>query len=142
MVITVEIYKQIRQMHLKGISQRQIARQLGISRNTVKKYLDGTNVPWERKPYERDAITLTTEVKAFIANCLETDRQEGTKKQHHTAKRIYDRLAEDLHFTGGESTVRAYVHELRGKRSEAFVPLAFSPGDVIQIDWGEATVCL
>lgn len=129
-------------MHLDGISQRQIARQLGISRNTVKKYLDGANVPWERKPYGRPATTLTDEVKAYIANCLETDKQEGSKKQHHTAKRIYDRLVEDLHFTGGESTVRAYVRELRGKTPEAFVPLAFAPGDAVQIDWGEATAWL
>lgn len=67
-VITVEMYRQVRRMHLEGISQRQIARQLGISRNTVKKYLDGANVPWERKPYERPAATLTDEVKAYIAN--------------------------------------------------------------------------
>lgn len=129
-------------MHLDGISQRQIARQLGISRNTVKKYLDGANVPWERKPYGRPATTLTDEVKAYIANCLETDKQEGSKKQHHTAKRIYDRLVEHLHFTGGKSTVRAYVRELRGKTPEAFVPLAFAPGDAVQIDWGEATAWL
>lgn len=141
-VITVEIYRQVRRMHLDGISQRQIARQLGISRNTVKKYLDGANVPWERKPYKRPAATLTDEVKAYIANCLEKDKQEGSKKQHHTAKRIYDRLVEDLHFTGGESTVRTYVRELRSKTPEAFVPLAFAPGDAVQIDWGEVTVWL
>lgn len=35
MVITVEIYKQIRKMRLQGTSQRQIAASLQISRNTV-----------------------------------------------------------------------------------------------------------
>ena len=142
MVITAEIYGQIRRMHLDGVSQRQIARQLGISRNTVKKYLDGANMPWERKPYKRPATTLTDEVKAYIASCLESDRQEGTRKQQHTAKRIYDRLVGELHFAGGASTVRAYVRELRCKTPEAFVPLAFSPGDAMQIDWGEATMWL
>lgn len=48
MVITVEIYKQIRKMRLNGMSQRQIAATLHISRNTVKKYWDGDSVPWER----------------------------------------------------------------------------------------------
>ena len=38
MVITVEIYKQIRKMRLDGMIQRQIAATLHISRNTVKKY--------------------------------------------------------------------------------------------------------
>jgi len=28
------------------MSQRNIARQLSISRNTVKKYFDGSSVPW------------------------------------------------------------------------------------------------
>ena len=49
MVITVEIYKQIRKMRLEGMSQRQSAATLHISRNTVKKYWDGNSVPWERK---------------------------------------------------------------------------------------------
>ncbi len=45
MVITVEIYKEIRQRKLKGESQRGIARAMGISRNTVKKYCKGAAVP-------------------------------------------------------------------------------------------------
>ena len=42
----------------------------------------------------------------------------------------------------GETTVRRLVKELREKNQEAFVPLAFPPGDALQIDWGEATVYL
>ena len=38
-----------------------------------------------------------------------------------------------------ETTVRRLVKELREKEQEAFVPLAFPPGDALQIDWGEAT---
>ena len=53
MVITVNDYKQIRQRYLAGESQRSIARALGISRNTVKKYCAGEAVPWERKTPER-----------------------------------------------------------------------------------------
>ena len=66
MVITVKDYKQIRQMHLDGISQRQIARQLQISRNTVAKYCKGCAVPWERKVPERETSILTDEIVAFI----------------------------------------------------------------------------
>lgn len=47
MVITVEIYKEIRKLRLEGLSQRRIADRLGISWNTVKKYWDGGQVPWE-----------------------------------------------------------------------------------------------
>ena len=78
---------------------------------------------------------------AFVRNCLEEDAH-SPKKQHHTAKRIYDRLVEELGFTGGETTVRRLVSQLRENPQEAFVPLAFPPGDAIQIDFGEATVYL
>ncbi|HCS73416.1 MAG TPA: IS21 family transposase, partial [Clostridiales bacterium] len=44
-VITVKDYKEIRQMYLSGVSKRQIARQLQISRNTVDKYCKGCAVP-------------------------------------------------------------------------------------------------
>ena len=142
MVITVEIYKQIRKMRLDGMSQRQIAATLHISRNTVKKYWDGGSVPWERKDYSRDASVLTEDVVAFVRQCLDEDNQCRSKKQHHTAKRIYDRLVAECGFTGGETTVRRLVKELREKSQEAFVPLIFPAGDALQIDWGEATVYL
>ena len=141
MVITVEIYKQIRKMRLDGMSQRQIAAVLRISRNTVKKYWDGDSVPWERKDYSREASVLTEDVIAFVRQCLDEDAH-NPRKQHHTAKRIYDRLVAECGFTGGETTVRRLVRELREKPQEAFVPLAFPAGDAMQIDWGEATVYL
>ena len=141
-VITVEDYKEVRRRWLAGESQRGIARALGISRNTVKKYCEGSNVPWERKNYERKATMLTPEVKAFIEECLKTDEEEGKPKQSHTARRIYTRLVEEKGYRGGESTVRRAVHEIKGKTREAFVPLAFEPGEAMQIDWGECSIYL
>ena len=140
MVINVEMYKEVRRRWLNGESQRHIAAAMGISRNTVKKYCKGDTVPWERKAYCRDASVLTPEVKQFIEDCLKEDELERTSKQNHTARRIYNRLVEEKGFTGGESTVRLYVRELKGKVKESFIPLAFTPGDAVQIDWGEATV--
>lgn len=142
MVITVKDYKQIRQMYLSGISQRQIAKQLNISRNTVAKYCEGCTVPRERKVPERGSSVITDEVVAFIQSCLDEDEQENLKKQCHTAKRIYDRLVEEKGFTGGESTVRRKVSEMKGSTPQVFVPLEFSPGEAMQTDWGEATVYL
>ena len=139
-VITMDIYAEIRKLHREGISERAIARKLRIHRKTVHKYMDGSIMPGERlNPPERTATVLTQEVKDFVAQCIEQDDQEGTKKQHHTAKRIYDRLVAEKGFTGGESTIRDYVKKYKNRTKEAFVPLAFPFGDAMQVDWGEVT---
>lgn len=143
MIIDVDIYQQIREMTTKQhMSQRAVAKALGISRNTVKKYCDGNNVPWERKEYTREAKILTDEVLDFILKCLEEDKDEGLNKQSHTARRIYHRLVAEKGFTGGESTIRLAVKEIRGSIPKSFIPLEFDPGEAMQIDWGEATVYL
>lgn len=46
MIIDVDLYQKIREMHtVHNMSQRAIARTLGISRNKVKKYCKGDTVP-------------------------------------------------------------------------------------------------
>ena len=140
MVITMKDYDVIRKRYIAGESQRSIAKSLGISRNTVAKYCEGAAVPWERKTPERTSTVLTAETIRFIRSCLEEDNSEGLKKQKHTAKRIYDRLVDETGFTGGESTVRAKVRELKQTMPAAFLPLLFDPGEALQIDWGEAFV--
>ena len=145
MVTSVDVYKEIRRLQLEGVtSQRRAATLLGISRNTVKKYWEGNAVPWERQTYEREAAVLTPEVVRFIENCLEADAQERVRKQHHTARRIYNRLVEECGFTGSESSIRKAVHKLRAQRGavETYVPLRFVPGSAMQVDWGEAVIYL
>lgn len=143
MVITVKDYEQIRRLWLEGVSQRQIAKQMHISRNTVKKFCKGEAVPWERKEYSRQGPVITERVEAFILECLEAaENEDAPKKQRRiTAKRIYDLLVEQG-FTGGETTVRDAVRRLRRKAAQAYVPLEFSPGEAMQVDWGEVAVYL
>lgn len=140
MIITMQDYYEIRRRFIAGESQRHIAKTLGISRNTVKKYCEGNAVPWERKTPERESTVLTQETVDFINDCLAEDVSEGLRKQSHTAKRIFDRLVEEKGFKGGESTVRAKVHEIKGTTPKSFIPLQFEPGEAMQVDWGEATV--
>ncbi len=140
-MISVDQYKLIRELYaVEGLSQRQIAKTLGISRNTVRRYCNGENIPGERKKSNRKPSVITPEVRAFIQQCLDEDQREGVKKQKHTAKRIYDRLTEELDFTGGESTIRRVVREMKEKMPKVFVPLSFSPGEAAQVDWGTAIV--
>lgn len=60
------------------------------------------------------------------------------EKQRHNAKRIYERVKKEHGYTGGETQVRAYVAELKGRGpKEAFVPLVSIPGEVA-IDFFDA----
>jgi len=142
--IEVDIYEKIRYLHEhEGLSQRRIATILGVSRNTVKRYFDGSHVPWERQGTSgRNKYVVTDKVIEFIESCLTEDETEKIKKQKHTARRIYDRLVTEKGFTGGESTIREIVSQLKDKQTKVFIPLSYDPGEAIQVDWGEATVYL
>lgn len=145
MVTSVNLYKEIRRLQVEGVtSQRRAAELLGISRNTVKKYWEGNTVPWDRQTYKREAAVLTPEVIRFIENCLKEDEKEHVRKQQHTARRIYNRLVEECGFIGSESTIRKAVHKIRSQHGsvESYVPLHFTPGSAMQVDWGEATIYL
>jgi len=53
--IAMEIYEKIRYYREHtDFSQRNVAKILGISRNTVKKYWEGRTVPWERCELTRE----------------------------------------------------------------------------------------
>ena len=145
MIIEVDLYSQIRTLHTEGESQRSIAKRLGISRQTVKKYCEGNTHPDVRKSYTRTNNVITDDITNFIIACLKQDMEEKLSKQQHTAKRIYDRLVIEKSFTGSYSTVRVVVRNLRAEQlvpPQADIPLEYDAGDAIQIDWGEATIYL
>jgi len=142
MIVEMDLYYEIRARYNAKQSIRSIAKSLGISRQTVRKYCEGNTHPDIRKEYHRESEVLTQDVLDFIKACLEEDRVEHLSKQWHTARRIYERLVFEKGFTGAESTVRNAVKALRLQMSispQADLPLVYDPGDAIQIDWGEAT---
>lgn len=145
MIIEVDMYSQIRKRFSSGESIRSIASSMGIARQTVKKYCKGSTHPEIRKDYQRTPDVITDEVKKFILSCFKNDEDEGLKKQKHTAKRIFDRLVKEKAFSGSYSAVRTAVRSLKAERivpPQSSVPLSYTPGEAVQIDWGEATAYL
>jgi transposase len=135
-MIDTELYGNIRKCRQQGLSKRRAAAQLGISRNTVKKYWDGAHTPDEHKDYP---ASVESEAKEAIMEALKKYFEENSelvsRKQAVNAKTAWVALRETFHV--GESTIRRYVRELKGKYPEAFIPLAFEPAEVMQVDWCE-----
>jgi transposase len=136
----VEIYGRVRRaVRVEGRSQRAVAREFGLSRETVRKMLEFAVPPGYRRqqPVRRPKLGPWLGV---IDAILEDDKQRPPK-QRHTAKRIFDRLREEHKFNGGYTIVKDYVRgeQLRGR--EMFVPLKHAPGEA-QADFGEALVVI
>jgi len=136
----VEIYGRVRRAVLvEGRSQREVAREFGLSRTTVQKMLRYAVPPGyqRQQPIKRPKLGPWVGV---IDAILEEDKQRPAK-QRHTAKRIFERLREEHGFTGGYTIVVDYVRgaQLRGR--EMFVPLTHAPGEA-QADFGEALVVI
>jgi transposase len=130
----------IRKLSLvKRWSDRQIARQLGVSRNTVAKYLSAPDpTPRYRLAIPRPRPVLGA-FEGVIRLWLDEDKQRP-RKQRHTAHRIYERLRDEYFFPGGESTIRKYVRSVKAPVPEAFLPLEYELGSEAQCDFGEADV--
>ncbi len=122
----------------KGI--RQIGRELGIARNTVRKILaEEESKPPQYRLEKSKAKPVLDPVIPLIEAWLSQDAQ-APRKQQHTARRIYQRLRDEYAFTGSERRVREYVEECRKRPKEVFLPLAFEPGEMAQMDWEEVTI--
>jgi transposase len=146
-MIEVAQYYLIKQLHEReGLSQREIARRLHISRNTVRRYLKEEQVPnaIQRKKVYGSNQKPTDEVLRvlpIIDQWLQED-QHVWKKQRHTAARIYHRLVDEYGFQGSQSNIRRVVRNRRKLLKEVFIPLEFQLGQQFQFDWGEADVIL
>jgi transposase len=136
----VDIYGRVRRaVRVDGRSQRAVAREFGLSRETVRKMLAFAVPPGYRRqqPVRRPKLGPWIGV---IDAILDDDRQRPAK-QRHTAKRIFDRLREEHQFTGGYTIVKDYVHTATLRSQEMFVPLVHPPGEA-QADFGEALVVI
>lgn len=119
-------------LHRKGLKQRAIARKLGISRNTVKKYIEtpdlafGSSQPRNRKsrldPYSDN-------IKAWI-------EEDG----EYAATWIYDRLS-NMGFIGSYEIVKRQVRRIKENYHKvAYMRFETEPGYQAQMDFGEFQV--
>ena len=128
-----------RAVMVEGKSIREVSREFGLHRDTVRKMLAYSVPPGYRRqsPPKRPKLEPFTGV---IDRILEDDLRRP-RKQRHTAKRIFERLRDEHGFAGQYTIVKDYVREHRRRTQEMFVPLSHAPGHA-QCDFGEALVII
>lgn len=120
---------------VEGVSVRTVAREMGISRNTVRRYVLGA-IPGERKPSPPRAQPTIESARARLGAILEESPRWTGGKQRLTAARLHQLLVHEGHQVG-ETLVKQYVREWRRRRREVFVPLVYAAGDLAEVDFFE-----
>ena len=140
----METIGRIRREHLvKGKSIKEIARDLKISRNTVRKILRSgeTSFSYEREVQPRPRLGRW---KADLDRML-TANTETSARERLTLIRLFEELR-TLGYEGGYDAVRRYARtwsrEHASQTAAAFVPLSFAPGEAYQFDWSHEIVVM
>ena len=150
--------------HRDGFSQRQIAKDLGISRKTVSRYIRQYNLLLaldktasqalsvclsERPTYNsktRGKIRLTQEVETAIDLLLEQNQEKQMSGKYKQKLKKIDILAllRQQGFDIGYTTVCNYIRgkETTFRQQEAFIRQVYEPGSSCEFDWGEVKLTI
>lgn len=125
-MLEVEDRFMIKDLHRKGISISDIARQTGHDRKTVRRVLEEPLVP-PKPAGQRGRYRLEPYIEYL-------DKRIGEGVLN--ASKLYDEIKEQG-YEGSRSQLRAYVHPFRTLRqSQATVRFETEPGEQAQVDWG------
>jgi transposase len=122
---------------VEGRSARQVAKEFGISRRTVRKYL-AEAVPLRRETQPRRRPVWET-VRARVEQLLMESGQWTGGKQRLTATRLHELLIAEGKQVG-VTLVKDAMAEWKRQRREVFVPLTYRPGDLAEVDFFEVLV--
>lgn len=126
-------------VRVEGVSVRKAAADLGISRNTARRYLEGAEAG-SRRPATR-ASPVRDVVGARVEAILADSAKWTQGKQRLTAPRLQELLrAENLE--AGLTMLKEMMAEHRRAKQEVFIPLVYKPGDLAEVDFFEVYVDL
>jgi transposase len=121
----------------EGRSIRQTAQDMGVSRNTVRKYVRCAP-EWNPEPRKRRSPKVE-EIAPRVDELIEEWSARTTRKQRITGARIHAQLVEEG-FDVGRTSVNKYLRMKREAEAEVTIPLVHRPGAEAQVDFFEVTV--
>src|SRR3982075_1561377 len=143
-MLIVETIARIRREHfIKGKTIKEIARDLKVSRNTIRKVLRSGETSFE---YERD-VQPRQKLGRWAADLdgLLASNVAKSAREQLTLIRIFEELRE-RGYDGGYDAVRRYARRWSKAHGQstatAYVPLSFAPGEAYQFDWSHEVVLL
>ncbi|MDQ3524901.1 MAG: IS21 family transposase [Chloroflexota bacterium] len=118
-----------------------IARELKLSRPTVRKHCRSQTEPIYRR--HKQPTPMMGAFQERLETWLRTERLLP-KAQRRTARRLFEGLQAEG-YRGAYDSVQRFVQRWKAIKSgpspaQAFVPLAFAPGEVCQFDWSHEQV--
>ncbi len=115
-----------------------VAHELGVSRNTVSKYLHKSE-PIRRPDTTPRPRPVTDKVAPRIDELLSEWAGRVTPKQRITGSRVHRQLRKE-NYQVGITVVRDYLREKRRRAAEVFIPLVHHPGEEGQFDFFDVEV--
>jgi len=136
----MDMIGKIRRLHARDkLSEREIARRTGLSRNTVSKWLHAPvkEAPKYRREPRPNKLSAFEEV---LKQALTADARRP-KHERRTARALHAEIRA-AGYTGGYSGVTDFVRAWRQGEGQAvnvtaYVPLNFELGEAFQFDWSE-----
>jgi transposase len=122
-----------------GMSNSEIAKRTGLSRNTVKKWLKaaGDEVPkYRRSPGK---ATKLSGYEDTVVAALKSDAHRP-KEHRRTARALFAQIQAQGYqggYTALTNFIRAWREQSGKEPQRAFVPLSFELGEAFQFDWSE-----
>ena len=120
-------WAQVRALAADGVSQREIARRLGIGRNTVRRMVEAAEPPrYSRAP----AGSMLDPFEPVLRKLLD-------EWPEIRAPRVTEILREDFGYIGSVDLVRRRLAALRPREVRPGQRTGYRPGQVLQLDWAE-----
>jgi transposase len=120
-------WAQVRALAADGISQREIARRLGINRRTVVRLSASDEPPrYRRTPTGSQLDPLEPVLRRLLEEWPQIK-----------APRLTEILREEYGYTGSVRLVQAHLQRLRPRAVRPAQRTGYRPGQVLQLDWAE-----